>query len=259
MAEAEEQAKNETVAGDSNVTAPPADEPKTPAPAEPEGQAEQAPINEPAPEAPETDAERKPKRAERRIHQLNDKVKQLSQPNQPGQGFGQSPQLPQYVEGDEVSPERLQADVVQTAQAIAGATVEARIAQERANTNFVSDRAELEKDALLDENSPDYLPEIEKAITEEFSERAFKVVGYNPYTGEPVHQLDPSVRLADIGKRHLSVAKAAAKKSSAEMKNAVARTEDEAAIKPGTTSKTERPFSELSIKEMEAHLGTVRQ
>jgi hypothetical protein len=72
-------------------------------------------------------------------------------------------------------------------------------------------------------------------------------------TGQPVQALDPSVRLADIAKRHLKVAEAAAKRSSAEMKNAVARTADEAAprLSSGTTRSEVDP-STMSAKEYEA-------
>lgn len=259
MDEVQDQAKNELAVEDNSASVPPADEPTTSEQsAETDGQAEQAQIDEPAAEETESQtSERKPTRAERRIHELNDKLKQATQPDQQGSNYGQPPTLPQYSEDEIVTPERLQADVVQAAQSIAGQVVEQRLSQERAANNFQLDKAELVKNPLLDENSEAYLPEVEQAITEEFEQRAFKVIGFNPVTGQPVTVLDPSVRLTDIAKRHLKVAEAAAKRSSAEVKNSVARTADEAAIAPGATKRAEKPFSELSKEEMEAKLGIV--
>jgi hypothetical protein len=171
----------------------------------------------------------------------------------------QPPQFPTYQPGEEIAPERLQADVVQTAQAIANLTVEQRLGQERAAQNVERDTEVLPtKYSELDPDSSDFSPELDKAITEEFQERAFRVTGYRQ-DGQPIIVLDPSVRLADIAKRSVEMVRAVATKSSANMRNALAQSADTNAIKPQAESKVEKPFEELSIQEMEAKLGTVRR
>lgn len=219
-------------------------------------------------ESDETDgSERKPTRAERRIRELSDKVKQYEQSNQQPVGSGQSPlpalDVAEYA--DETGNldvnalnQAINSSVVQTSQAIAGQTVNSALAQLEAKNNFNLDLNSLQDNEVLKS-----LPEVEQAITEEFEQRAFKVVGYNPVTGQPIQVLDPSVRLADIAKRHLKVVEAAAKKSSAETKVAVDKAADESAIKPGTTPKTQKDLSQMSREErmryIEQKHGSVRR
>lgn len=243
---------NEPVAEDSNVTTSPVDETTTSEPTSDEGQAEQAPINEPAAEESQEDSERKPTRAERRIHQLTDRIEQLQQPN-PLLQNQQSPQFPQYQPGEEITPDRLQQDVVQTAAQIANMIVDEKLAKQTATSNFQQDMVNVERDY------PELaqVPEIEQAIVDEFQARAFRVVGFDG-AGQPITRVDPSVRLADIAKKHVEGARALAQKTSAEMKNAVAMTADTSAVKPTGSVREEKPFKEKSIAEMERELGFVQ-
>jgi len=252
----DQQAQNQDGAEDSNVSTSPVGEQNT----SEESQQQQGEQQQTT-EQQGDDSERRPNRAERRIHQLNDKLKQTQQPYQQP-AYGQSPQMPQYQAGEEVTPERLQADVVQTAQAIANATVNQQLSQFQAQSTVQQDISSLPStfDELNPSKADTYVPELEAAIAQEFEERAFRVVGYNPQTGEPIKQLDPSVRLADIAKRHVDTARAIAKRTSTDMRNAVARTADETAVRPnGASSREEKPFGDLSIAEMEKRLGFAQQ
>lgn len=251
--ENEDQAENLAVAEESNVPVSPAEETTTSESQETDSQAPEAPAEE------TQDSERKPKPAERRIRELNDRAKRVEEENQLLRSQMQSPQFPQYQEGETVAPERLQQDVVQTAQAIADITVTQRLAQQSAVNNLTTDTKVLPaENPELNPESSDYIPEMEKAIAEEYQSKAFRVVGYTP-TGEPITQIDPSVRLTDIANRHLEVARAAVKKSSANMRNAVAQTADTGGIKPQGESKGEKSVQDMSIAEIEAKYGIVRR
>lgn len=197
----------------------------------------------------------KPSRAERRIHQLNEKIRQQAQSNQLGPQQP-PPQFPRYEEGQQVSPEDLQRDVVQTADAIAAIRVNQQLAQRDAVNYFERDSERLP--TIYSELNPDndtYTPELDEAIAQEYQERAFKVIGYNPQTGEPITQLDPSVRLADIAERQVKAARAYAAKTAATMRTAVSQTADETAPKLTAEPPDERRFEDLSIEEMESRLG----
>lgn len=202
--------------------------------------------------------EHKPSRAERRIQQLNKQVRDLERTNQPSNGFNQ-PQVPVLQPGQEIQPEEYQQHVVQAAQAISSLQVNSAIAQERAVNNVERDTELLPtKYPELNESSPEYSPELEKAIAEEFQERAFRVVGYDQQ-GRPVTQLDPSVRLSDIAKRNVEVVRTIVNKSSANMRNAVAQSADTTGLKPQGAARGDKPFADLSIKEMESKLGFVKR
>jgi hypothetical protein len=167
----------------------------------------------------------------------------------------QSPQFPQYQPGQEVSTEQLQRDVVQTASAIADLQVESRFQQYDAKRNFQEDVQSIP--ATYPELNPDndaYTPELDEAIAQDYQERAFKVVGYDAQ-GNPVRQLDPTVRLADIAKRHVSSAQALARKLSSSTQAAVDANADGAAPRPTGSTPTEKPFESLSLAEMRKKVG----
>jgi hypothetical protein len=231
---------------------PPVEEPTQPQEASQEANAD-SPPEAPAEPTPE---EAKPSRAERRIRQLSEKVKQASQPNQPVVQQNQSPQFPNYQEGQEISPQQLQQDVVQTADAIADMRVQQRLGHFQAVNNFERDQdAVPQKFAELNPDNAAFTPELDEAIALDYQERAFKVVGYDQQ-GQPITQLDPSVRLADIAERHVRSARAYAAKTSADMKTAVANAADTMAPRPGGQKPASKSFSDLSIQEMEQRLGT---
>jgi hypothetical protein len=175
-------------------------------------------------------------------------------------GAQQSPQMPQYQPGQEVSPEQLQQDVVQTASAIAGLQVQQQLQQHDAKRNLDADITSLPKS--FDELNPDndlYTPELDQAIAQEFQERAFRVVGYQP-NGQPIRQLaDPSVRLNDIAQRHVASARALAQRMSASGQAATAALADTAAPRPAGQGPAEKPFTSLSREEMRKKLGYAKQ
>lgn len=237
----QDQAQNDVAVEDNSPDTSPVEEQTTSV--ETDGEAEQAPINEPA--ADETEPERKPTRAERRIRDLVDENKRLSeQSNQLPQSF-QAPPVPVLQPGEEISQEDYQAHVVQAADAIAGLRTQQQIQNLKAEMQLERDVEILPKEyPQLDENSPEYNPVLIEKIEKAYKERAFR-------NG----QVDPSVRLADVAKDFVEVAQSAANKSSADMKNAVARTADESALPPNSSVKADKPFAEKSIEEMEAELG----
>lgn len=244
------QAENQAVAEDSNVDTSPVTEPTTSENVETEGQAEQTPINETATEETSADTERKPSRAERRIRELNNRVKELEQSNQPFQGIGQSPQLEAGDDG-EITREQLDSYVAQKAEQVSAQNVQFAIAQERAKSNFEHDME------TLPTQYPeiDAIPGLEDKISQEFQDKAFKVVGVDPVTGQPNYALDPSVRLADIAKNYVDVARAAAKRAAADTTEAVKASADTSAIHPGNESRGEKTASEMTVKEIEEKFG----
>lgn len=243
-------AENEIVAEDSNVEASPATEQTTSESTNDEGQAEETQIDESAAEEPKGDTERKPSRAEQRIRELNKKVKELEQSNQPFQGFQQPPQL-ETNESGELTREQLDQYVAQAAGQISNQTVQQAIAQERAKNNFDHDVTTLPQQYPEIEQ----VPGLEEKIAQEFQAKAFKVVGLDPVTGEAQYALDPSVRLADIAKNYVEVARAAAKTSSAATAEAVEASADTNAIKPGSEVSTGKSLSDMSPEEIEAKYG----
>lgn len=244
------QAENAPVVEDNNPTVSPTDEPTTSDSVQEEGQAEQEQVDAPAPEETKEDSERKPTRAERRIRELNAKIKELESPNQVSPGVVQSPQL-SPDEAGEITPEQLDQFVAQRADQVADQKVNFAIAQERAKANFEADTKTLPQEYPEIES----VPGLEEKIAQEFQDKAFKVVGVDPVTGKARYALDPSVRLADIAKNYVDVARAAAKQSSAATQTAVAETADTAAIKPSGETRQEKPLSEMSIEELEAKVG----
>ena len=236
---------NEPAVEDNSPTTSPVDEPTTSAEPETEGAVEPAQIDEPTAEAPDSEPERKPTRAERRIRDLVDENKRLSQQsNQPFAGF-QPPPVPTLNPGEEISQEDYQAHVVQAADAIAGLQTQQQIQNLKAEMQLERDVEVLPKEyPQLDENSSEYNSVLVEKIEKAYKERAFR-------NG----RVDPTVRLADVAKDFVEVAQSAANKSSADMKLAVARTADESALPPNSSVKADKPFNEKSIEEMEAELG----
>lgn len=204
---------------------------------------------------PESRQERRDR--ESAMRKLNQERGQAADPNQFPGGNSTSPQFPTYREGDVVSPERLQQDVVQTASAIANLQVKQQLELRDATHQFERDQESLPtKFAELnpDPNNDLYTPELDEAIAQEYRERAFKVVGYRP-DGSPIHQLDTSVRLSTIAERQVNAARAYAKRTNANMNNAVDANADDAAPRPTGDKPSEVPFENLSRDEMRKRLG----
>lgn len=264
MAEDAVPAENVEVAEDSNVEASPAEETKTSETTqETTSEADNTQIDETATEETNEEvSERKPTRAERRIRQLSEENKQLrSQFNQPISDFKQPPQTVADL-GDEITPEAYGQHVAQAAQSVVAPQIEqmrGEFETKEALSNFERDLEFIEKQyEELKEDSP-IADVLEKQITEEFKQQAYRPSGFDPVTGKTQYRIDPSVRLADIAAQKVADARAIAEKASANIKNAVAKQADESAIRPSGSAAPDRDFKDLSIEEMEAKLGTVRQ
>lgn len=245
MDETQDQAENVNAVEDNSVDTSPVDETTTSVEQETDGESEREQVDAPDTEETTSEAERKPTRAEKRIRDLVEENKRLKEQSYQQPFADPSLQFPQYAPGEEIQPERLQQDVVQTANAIASLQTQNQIQQFEARANLDRDIEVLPaKFPELDENSPNYNPVLEEKIEAAYKARAFK-------NG----QLDPSVRLADVAKDFIDVARSAATQSSAEMKNAVAKQADESAVRPTTATRAEKAPSDMSIEELEAKLG----
>jgi len=235
-------------------------EPATPASAEPAGDEGEQPTPDegggaqPAPQ--QTRQERRDQeRASRGIGGLEAQVKQGQRPNQFPAGGQQSPQFPQYQPGQEVPADQLQRDVVQTASAIAEVQVSRQLAHRDAVNNFERDQETIPvKYDELNPDKPDFTPELDEAIAQEYQERAFKVVGYDNQ-GKPITQLDPSVRLSAIAERHVKAARAYAAKTAGNQRTATEAAADTTAPKPGGGKPADRKFEDLSLDEMRKKVG----
>jgi hypothetical protein len=193
-----------------------------------------------------TESERKPTRAERRIRELSEQVRQYrDQPNQYDLGYEQPP-YPAVNPGEELTPEQYQQHVVQAANSIAQLQTQQQIQQLEAKMNLDRDIevAEAKYPELHPETGNQRL--IEK-IEKRYQREAFRN-----------NQLDPSVRLSDIVAEEVEFARAYAESASAQTKTAVAQLKDETAVRPGASNSVEKSAKDMSIEEMEAKFGIVR-
>lgn len=268
------QAENTAVAEDSNVETSPVTETNTSAETETNSDAgEETQVTEPAAEETPVEAERKPSRAERKIRQQAAELKRYrSQQNQLPPSFQPSQGAPQFDirqfadEEGNIDPnavnQALSQNFAQAAQSIVAPQLDnlrGEFETKEALRNFDADMELIEaKYPELTEESP-RAQALEEAITEAYQEKAYRLVGFDPVTGQPEYRIDPSVRLSDIAAKEVERARLYAQQASADMKNAVAAQADNAALKPGASVQSERAFKDLSIEEMEAQLGVVRQ
>lgn len=205
---------------------------------------------------PSSRQERRDQERAQRMQALNQQVRQSGQPSyQPVPGQNQSPQFPNYQDGQVVSPQQLQQDVVQTADAIASIRVNQQMAQARAVDHFDRDQETIPtKYPELNPEHASFTPELDEAIAQEFQERAFTVVGYDNQ-GKPITQLNPQVRLADIADRHIKAARAYAQKTSADTQQRQNAVADETAPKPNGGRPAAKAFKDLTLDEMRAKVG----
>ncbi len=211
---------------------------------------------DPQGQQPGSRQERRNQERAQRMQELNQRVRQSGQPSyQPGQGQNQSPQFPNYADGQVVSPQQLQQDVVQTADAIASIRVNQQMAQQRAVDHFERDQEIVpSKYPELNPENAAFTPELDEAIAQEYQERAFEVVGYDNQ-GKPITRLNPSVRLADIAARHVKAARAYAAKTSADTQNRENANADATAPRPNGGRPAAKKFEDLTLDEMRAKVG----
>lgn len=216
--------------------------------------------------------ERRNAEREQRNRELANQVQQGGTANQPLPQHQQPPQgfdVTQYADAEgnldiNATNQAFQQNVVQAADAIATLRVEQQLAHRDAVNNFQRDTDTLPtKFPELDPNNSQlYTEDLDEAIAQDFRERAFKPV-INPQTGQPfvradgqpVMQLDTSVRLADIAERHVKAARSYAAKSNANSNNIVDQAADSAAPRPTGAKPSEKAFGELSLAEMKARVG----
>ncbi len=239
------QAENLEVTEESNIDTSPVVEEQT----SDNTETVETPSAEESSEETEVEPERKPTRAERRIRDLVEENKRLKeQPSQQFPQYQQPPNMPLVNPGEELTPEQYQQHVVQAADTIAQLRTQQQLEQFKAEANLDRDVEILPKEyPELDETSPDFNPVLIEKIESAFKARAFNNGALNP-----------NVRLSDVAKDYVEVARAAAKQSTTELKNSVARTADTTAIRPGGAVRQEKSASDMSIAELEAKLGSVR-
>jgi len=204
-----------------------------------------------------------PRPAQRRIQQLVEENKQLKglvgQAPVPTQPLP-TPRLSEILQGrDSVDPSELdQIGEQLVAQAASGlvdlkvANLEMKLVQEKAADTLIKDTEAITKIPELDEKNPDtFIPELDKKIADRYNREAVKVNPYNP----KLRMIDPSVRLADIAKEELETWNKAVERGKATASSSLSDLADSLSINPGgSDSKVEKPFEELSLKEMEARL-----
>jgi len=250
---------------DNSPVATPPTEPTTSAPTvdAPASDAPQVATPEaPAPEALAVEPER-PSRAQSRIQELSAKLKEAgTQPSYVPQ-FTQSPTAPKLSElvagQDSINPEQLDQlgnqvfqQGAQTGQGLSSLEVQAlrqEMAQKEAINNYSSDEVRVEqliKDAGLDGNSV-----LDAKIAKEYQARAVK------QTPDGRIIIDPNVRLTDIAKENIELAKSSAETGRAQTSANLEALQDNGAVIPNSDAVAPpKAFEDMTLKEMEAHLRT---
>lgn len=250
------------VAEDSNPQPSPVAEPTTSESPAPEGQAEQAPINEPAPVEPQSEPERQPSRAERRIQQLTGQLKEFTQQSQATVPLPQlptsTPRLSDLIAGrDTIDPSELDRLAEQQVQAVRGMNnLEVQQLRHELTQQRAVDEVEKEASILptqyeeLNPDSPKYNPVLEQKIEAAYKQRAVVTNPYNP----SVKMVDPSVRLSDVAKDYIEVARAAAEQGKAQTNATLATIADTSAVTPTSDTPVEKSLEDMTLQEHEAYL-----
>jgi len=249
----EQTAQNETPVAETEVVESPTTEEKTvPKAEEAEVEAKaETKESEAVKEAPEQVAEPKP--VEKRIHKLVDErnrereekeslarqVEELttrlsSQPQEV------TPNYPEVTPGAEISADQYKQDVVRTAQSIA----QIEVAKERLVNQINKEALESMTDhPELDPKSEVFDKELSDTITESVRAQI---------------QANPSASVKRLVNNLMKPYRRAVDKQVAENTASVSKQVAESALRPATSVRApEKPFEELSIKEMEQKLGVV--
>lgn len=244
----EQQVENVTPVAETEVVESPTTEEKTVQPTE---------VTE-APKAPETEVKEEgqkvaePKPVEKRIHKLVDErnrereekeslarqVEELTAQLSGGQG-NTSQYTPQIEPGAEVTQDQYKQDVVRTAQSIA----QLEVAKERLIDRINKEASEsMSTHPELDPKSEVFDKELSDTITESVRAQI---------------QVNPSASVKKLVNNLMKPYRHSVEKKVAEETANVARQVSESALRPTQVKATEKPFNELSEKEMEASLGVV--
>jgi hypothetical protein len=260
-------AENTVAVEDNSAPASPAAEPTTSVetPVETPAEGEPTPTAEPAPTTP-VEPEHQPARpAERRIRDLASDNKRLVEENanllaQVPATSPQTPTLSSMVAGrDSIDPSELdkigEQFVAQTGQAAATLEVSKlrfEMQQKEAASQFQSDVRKVEKlYPELNEDSPEYNPVIAEKVQKNWEARAIQVNPLNP----KIKTINPQVRLADVAKDFMEVAKAAGAHGQQTASAALAASEDTAALTPSASAPApEVAFEDMTLKQQEAEL-----
>lgn len=185
------------------------------------------------------------KGANARIHELNSKVKSLTQRLQEitgGNGEIPAQQLPPQIDIDsEISPEQYRQHVLQQADSI----VQIRLKQSEALGRIEKESLEVIKAyPQLDPDSDQF----DKDLSETISEAIEAQVKLNPY----------SASVKKFADRLMKPFTKAVSNQVAQEREVITRQASESALRPTNVRKQEKSAGEKSIKELEAELGIVQ-
>jgi hypothetical protein len=216
----------------------------------------------PAAEEPVVEPERQPVRpAQRKIQNLiaenkvlRDQIGNVTTAQVP------SPQLQplsQQIQGQEIMPEDLDRLVEQREAQRSNALelkiglLEQKQVAERAYSDFEKDAALLPRDyPELDPDSKQYSAVLEEKISERWKQLAVRPNPYNPQ----LSYIDPNVRLTDVAKDYIEVARAFADQGKTAMAEARDSLVDNGAIIPNSDAPKEKTFGDMTLKEQESYL-----
>ncbi len=179
------------------------------------------------------------KDAEARAQSLADRLAEITEPVG-SQGF--NPQYtPQVQEGQEISPEQYQSDVVKTADAL----VDIKIKQNNAINRINNESSEvIRKYPQLDPDSSEFNKELSEAVTEATEAH----VRNSPY----------SASVSKFVEKMMKPYQGAVSKEVEKVSENLARQVSESALRPTSIRKGEKTASEKSIAELRAELGVVQ-
>lgn len=168
---------------------------------------------------------------------LADKLAEITGSQQPQ---GDSPYMPQYQPGEEIDPERLQQDVLKTADAMVTLRIKQNDAVNRINNES---RDAIRAFPQLDPESESFDKELSETITEAVEAQ----VRLNPYSASVKNivgkLMKPYQRAVDNGVSQAT--------------ENIAKQVSETALRPTSVRKEEKSASDLSIAELERKLGIV--
>lgn len=154
---------------------------------------------------------------------------------------GNQPYMPQYQPDEEVSPERLQQDVLKTADAM----VQLRIKQNDAINRINNESMDAVRSyPQLDPESEQFDPELSETITEAVEAH----VKMNPY----------SASVKSFVNKLMKPYQRAVDKEVGQATERIAKQVSETALRPTSVRKAEKNATEKSIAELEQELGVVQ-
>lgn len=237
-------AENKTPVAETEVVESPPTEEKTVPQDEPKAQEPKVEVKEEGLKVTE------PKPVEKRIHKLVDERDRIKEEKESlarqveeltaqlsSQPQGVIPQSPTIEPGAEVTQEQYKADVVRTAQSIAQLEVQKERIIDRINKEAqesISDHPELNpKSEVFDKELSDTITESVRAQI----------------------QVNPTASVKKLVNNLMKPYRKAVEKQVAENTTIVAKQVAETALRPSQVKAVEKPFAELSEKEMEEKLG----